>query len=84
MITPGVDGLLVPPQDPAALALAINEMIERGPEARREMGMAGLARARKHSQFAIAQRWEALLGQLGGSSLERLDPDHHGVELDHP
>ena len=64
MITPGVDGLLVPNQDAEAMGLAIVELIEAGPAGRREMGAAGLARVHAQSQDAIARKWERLLRRL--------------------
>lgn len=64
MIDSGVDGVLVPSKDPVALAGAINEMIERGPEGRRAMGAAGLARTRRMSQAVVARRWEELFTEL--------------------
>ena len=64
MISPGVDGLLVPSQDPAALGAAISQLTERGTEGRRELGLAGLARAGELSQSVVARRWEHLLRDL--------------------
>jgi len=64
MISPGVDGLLVPSQDPAALGAAISQLTERGTEGRRELGLAGLARAGELSQSVVARRWEHLLQDL--------------------
>ena len=64
IVTSGVNGVLVPTEDPAALGAAINDMIERGPEARRDMGRAGLARARELSQSSVAERWESLFTEL--------------------
>lgn len=51
-----VNGLLVPPRDPVALASAIERLI-RSPELRREYGLAG--RRRAESEFAI----EAVVAQ---------------------
>jgi len=74
MIESGVDGLLVPTQDAAALGSAINQMIERGPEGRREIGLAGLARARALSQAVVAQRWEKLLSDLSARGEASVKP----------
>ena len=63
MIDSGVDGVLVPVEDPDALGAAINAMIERGPEGRREMGRAGRERAEALSQPVVAQRWLKLFRQ---------------------
>ncbi|HZB77538.1 MAG TPA: glycosyltransferase [Solirubrobacteraceae bacterium] len=43
----GVTGVHVPPRDPAALATALRELLDR-PERRRELGAAGMRRAREH------------------------------------
>ena len=59
-----VNGLLVPSEEPRALAEAINDMIERGTSARLAMGRAGLARATENSQEVVARRWEELLTRL--------------------
>ncbi|MDQ3616395.1 MAG: glycosyltransferase [Actinomycetota bacterium] len=64
MISPGVDGLLVPSQDPEALGAAVNELIGLGPEPRSRMGSAGLSTARERSQSVVAERWESLLADL--------------------
>ncbi len=64
MIESGTDGVLVPTNDPAALAVALVELIELGPEGRRRLGEAGLARAHSQSQPEIARRWEELLESL--------------------
>jgi glycosyltransferase involved in cell wall biosynthesis len=64
LIEPGVHGLLVPPQDPTALAGAIAELL-RDPERGRQMGVRG--RERRHSEFgidAMVQRVEALYCEL--------------------
>ena len=66
IIDSGRDGFLVPNKDPAALAAAINRLIEMGPEGRREIGQAGLARTRELSQPAVARRWEELMTELAG------------------
>lgn len=47
----GDTGLVVPPRNPAALAEACNELIRRGSEGRRTLGLA--ARERIASQFSI-------------------------------
>ncbi|MGH3361677.1 MAG: glycosyltransferase, partial [Nocardioides sp.] len=66
MIDSGVDGVLVPTQDPQTLGTAISEMIERGPEGRRSIGMAGRARARGLSQSVVAEQWEDMFAELAG------------------
>ena len=63
IITPGRDGLLVPPEDTAALAEALDGMMA-DPERRRAYGAAALETARAYDPAAIAARWEALLAEL--------------------
>jgi glycosyltransferase involved in cell wall biosynthesis len=64
MITPGVDGLLVPNEDAPGLGDAIIELVEAGVERRREMGTAAQARVRRMGQDVVAERWEELLTRL--------------------
>lgn len=64
IITPGVDGLLVPNKDVDALAAAINEMIELGPEKRLSMGASALAKAEERSETAVSAEWDSLLERL--------------------
>jgi glycosyltransferase involved in cell wall biosynthesis len=64
IITPGVDGLLVPNKDVDALARAIIEMIELDDHRRREMGAAALAKAEERSQTAVSAEWDKLLERL--------------------
>jgi len=67
MIQDGVDGILVPNEDAKALGAAIVDMIERGAERRREMGLVALENATARSQPVIAQRWVDLLDELAGA-----------------
>jgi glycosyltransferase involved in cell wall biosynthesis len=64
IITPGVDGLLVPNEDVDALAGAIVEMIELDDDRRRQMAAAALVTADERSQGAVAARWHDLISQL--------------------
>lgn len=52
-IMPGVSGLLVPPADSAALAAALDRLLQAGPDARHAMG----ARGREHikTNFSLAR-----------------------------
>jgi phosphatidylinositol alpha-mannosyltransferase len=55
----GIDGVLVPRRDPAALAAAIRGMLAE-PEERRRMGANGLARAAAFGWDAIAEQLEEI------------------------
>jgi glycosyltransferase involved in cell wall biosynthesis len=63
IITPGVDGVLVPPEDVAAFAGALGALMA-DPERRRAYGQAALEAARAYDPAAIGARWEALLAGL--------------------
>jgi glycosyltransferase involved in cell wall biosynthesis len=69
IITPDVDGLLVPPEDVDGLAAALRELID-DPERRRRYGTAALAKARHYAVEAIGSRWDAMLGSLGSDSFD--------------
>jgi glycosyltransferase involved in cell wall biosynthesis len=61
----GDTGLVVPPRDPAALAGAMLELIDRGPAGRRILGQA--ARARIEKEYAlprIVERYETVYEEL--------------------
>jgi colanic acid/amylovoran biosynthesis glycosyltransferase len=56
-------GRLVPPGDPAALAIAIRELLDLPVERRAEMGAAGRAWVQRHANIATeAERLAALIG----------------------
>jgi glycosyltransferase involved in cell wall biosynthesis len=65
IITPGVDGVLVPPEDVAAFADALGALMA-DPERRRAFGRAALETARAYDPAAIGARWDALLAELQG------------------
>ncbi|WP_329255898.1 glycosyltransferase family 4 protein [Actinoallomurus sp. NBC_01490] len=66
IITPGVDGLLVPVGDGQALAKALLELV--GDEtARRRMGRAALVSARRFDPGPIIERYENLFAELAES-----------------
>ncbi|MFI0235184.1 glycosyltransferase family 4 protein [Streptomyces sp. NPDC016845] len=63
VLTHGVDGLLVPEQDPDALADALGRLMgDRG--LRAEMGTAALLTAAAYGPDAVHPRWEALFTEL--------------------
>jgi len=69
-IADGVTGLLVPPNDPAAMAEAIARMLEDPQEAAR-MGAAGRERCLRLFEFrtfyaAVLRVYDALLAECGG------------------
>ena len=78
IVAHGEDGLLVPAEDVEGLTRAMLELVEN-PGERRRLGAAALQSARRYELPAIAQRWDALLRELGAPPLgssARDDPDH--------
>ena len=67
IITPGRDGVLVPPEDVGALAAALGELMG-DPQRRRALGSAARETARAYDPAAIGDRWEALLAALARPS----------------
>jgi glycosyltransferase involved in cell wall biosynthesis len=63
IITPGVDGLLVPVGDGGALAEALLELVS-DETARRHMGQAALVSARRFDPGPIVERYEHLFAEL--------------------
>ena len=64
VVEEGVTGLLVPPDDPAALADALNVLL-RDPARAQALGLAGRARAvREFSWDAVAAQTAALYAEL--------------------
>lgn len=65
VVEPGVNGLLVPPRDPAALAAALERLL-RDPALRAAMGRASRAIAvERFDQRTILARYESLYKELG-------------------
>jgi glycosyltransferase involved in cell wall biosynthesis len=60
-VTPGVQGVLVPPGDPAAVAAAIDELLA-DPARRREMGLAG--RKAVETRFNQEKMWARIAAGL--------------------
>lgn len=66
VIAEGATGMLVPPRDPRALAIAIDTLLG-DPQLRRRMGEAGQARARRwFAKEGMAERTEAIYYRLLG------------------
>lgn len=68
IIVDGQTGFVVPPFDPPALAGAIGNLLERGPEGRRAMGEAARIRVREKFTTAALQQatlavYERLMGR---------------------
>lgn len=68
IIVDGQTGFVVPPMDPPALAGAIGNLLDRGPEGRRQMGEAAQARVREKFTTAALQQatlavYERLMGR---------------------
>jgi glycosyltransferase involved in cell wall biosynthesis len=73
LVRDGETGVLVPPDDPAALAAAIRALVSRPGELRR-LGNAGRARAHRHFGSAamvagVTDEYERLLGATTGAPL---------------
>ena len=65
VLSPGAEGLAVPPRDPRALAGALRTLLlDRG--LRAEMGARGIETARRYAWPTIVQRLEEIYGQLVG------------------
>ena len=67
IVSDGEDGVLVPPEDVAALSRALLELIE-DPARRRAYAAAALRKAARFDGRAIGPRWDALLSGLGGAA----------------
>ena len=68
IITDGRDGLLVAPEDVAALSAALLRVIEDA-ELRRRLGAAALQTARDYDVRAVGARWEAVLEAHGVAAI---------------
>jgi glycosyltransferase involved in cell wall biosynthesis len=65
VVRDGVDGVLVPPRDPGALAGAVGRLLD-DPEAARRFGDAGRERAGRYSWDAVARQIEAVYAEVVG------------------
>lgn len=66
IVTPGEDGLLVPPEDVPGLTAALLELIGDPPR-RARMAAAARETARRYEPAAIVPQWDALLRDLQGA-----------------
>ena len=66
IVTPDVDGLLVPPDDPAALTGALGRLL-RDADLRRALGERAVDVRARFAVDRIAQRWENVLGAPAGA-----------------
>jgi glycosyltransferase involved in cell wall biosynthesis len=66
LISPGQTGLLVPPEDPSALAEALRSVLE-DPELAERLGRAGRADFEaNHAEAPVVARWQVGLRLIGG------------------
>jgi glycosyltransferase involved in cell wall biosynthesis len=64
----GPHGIIVPPRQSEALATALGRLIDLGPDARRQLGLAGRARVLQHfSIHEVVRQYEALYLQVSAS-----------------
>lgn len=72
VLTPGVDGILVPPRDPEALGAELSKLMD-DIDARRRLGTAAAKTAQSYSPEVVMPMWERLFTAL-----------HNGERLDGP
>ena len=65
VLTPGAEGLLVPPRDPAALGIALGSLLARS-SLRAELGARGIETSRRYAWPTIVERLEEIYGALVG------------------
>jgi glycosyltransferase involved in cell wall biosynthesis len=66
VIKNGANGLLIPPEDPVALAVGICDLIEN-PDRRRAMGAAALETSARYSMPVVREAWETLFASLAAT-----------------
>jgi glycosyltransferase involved in cell wall biosynthesis len=65
----GESGIVVPPENPDALAEAWGELIEAGPDVRRRLGTAARCRVQQHFSLSVAvERYQTIYAQLAGTA----------------
>ncbi|GJM82883.1 hypothetical protein HMSSN139_53790 [Paenibacillus sp. HMSSN-139] len=70
MVLDGVNGYLVPPEEPAALARAMERVMALPPEDRRAMGQRGREHAAaNYAMSRVAGKWIELYEQASGRKL---------------
>jgi len=68
----GPHGIIVPPRQSEALAIALGRLIDLGSDARRQLGQAGRARIIQHfSIHEVVRQYEALHLQVGAAQTRR-------------
>ena len=65
VLTPGMEGLLVPPRDPAALQRALGRLLAQA-SLRDDLGARGIETSRRYAWPAIVERLEQIYGSLVG------------------
>jgi glycosyltransferase involved in cell wall biosynthesis len=66
-------GIVVPPENPVALAEAWQKLVDAGPEVRRRLGIAARLRVQQHFALpAIVERYQAIYARLATETLQRV------------
>lgn len=66
----GATGTIVPPKNPAALSLAMRELVDRGADGRSRLGFEARRRITEHFDLsAVVERYQDLFEELAGQSV---------------